>query len=390
MSRATIKDLTWEWRSFSALSNLELHACMALRQEVFIIEQRCFYLDADETDPNAYHLLVWNDTSKTLNKQHEHRELVAYLRAYPQESSWKIGRVLVRSSHRSRGLGIELMRRSHYHLSHKGARGISLAAQTQVIPFYERLGYRKRGDVFMDAGIPHQQMSFTLTPLKPLLQNRTPKVIIFDFDGTLIDSAYDYAICFQTLAKEWDESLPMPKAERISSLMFEGVRPQLEYALGPLDDELFLSALHLFRKICMRTPLTHTALYSGVLGVLERLISDGYQLAICTNRPQDLCEEALKSLGIESLFDLVIGGDKGLERKPSSAMLTAIFDELHVSPQECLFVGDSEVDILAGASAGCPVAVAYWGYTPPMKLNELRQTFIKLEHVYDLLRLLGQ
>ena len=106
------------------------------------------------------------------------------------------------------------------------------------------------------------------------------KLALFDFDGTLVDSAYDYAVCFQTLAKEWDAALPLPQAERIRSLMFEGIKPQLEYVLGPLHDDLYMEALEKFREICLRTPLHHTSVYPGVLHVLEELESKNIKMQL--------------------------------------------------------------------------------------------------------------
>ena len=112
---------------------------------------------------------------------------------------------------------------------------IKLSAQLQVLSFYKNLGYVVYGEQYKDAGIPHQKMHLgnTAQSSTNLLALST---IIFDFDGTLVDSAYDYAVSFQSLTQEWNPNLSMPDPEKIKELMFAGVRPQIEYSLGPLND----------------------------------------------------------------------------------------------------------------------------------------------------------
>jgi 2-phosphoglycolate phosphatase len=358
-------EIRWEWLHFHELSLTSLHRCMALRQEVFVIEQRCFYLDADDYDQGAFHLLGWRqDTLET-------DRLVAYLRAYPTQEGWKVGRVLVVEKERGRGLGEELMGECHAQLLKLGAQHISLAAQVQVVPFYEKLGYRCLGDIYPDAGIPHQDMKIDFADDKHNI-NQCFSTIIFDFDGTLVDSAQDYAVCFQTLAAEWNARLPRPSASVIRDLMFAGVKPQLEYALGPLNESEYLEALEHFRQVCMRTHLRHTVLYPGMKSVLDILKLCGHRLAICTNRPEDLCQQALQSLGISEYFEAVVGGDRGLARKPSPEMLHALFKTLDVSPADCLLVGDSKVDVTSARAAGCTPLVVHWGYTPQEEFTSLQ------------------
>ena len=378
-------DLVWEWRSLTELSVETLHACMALRQEVFILEQRCLYLDADHYDHISAHLMVWHNPTSNHQTQ---RTLIAYLRTYQKGEEWRIGRVLVSSPHRSIGLGAEMMRRAHQFLTEQGVNRVGLAAQIQVRSFYEKLGYHTKGEPFMDAGIPHQEMVLNLG----WESDRTPiKVIIFDFDGTLVDSAYDYALCFQTLASEWPGSRPAPRADQIRDLMYAGVRPQLEYTLGPLKEEEYLKALEHFREVCLKVPLVHTTLYPGVRSVLDRLQRLGFRLAVCTNRPEDLCVQALEALEIKDYFEYVVGGDRGLERKPSPEMLSYLFTKLRVSAKECILVGDSDVDLSAALNSGCMPAIAYWGYTPREHFDEMddSSSFRGLERIGDLFEILN-
>jgi len=355
-----------------------LHRCMALRQETFVIEQRCFYLDADAYDHDAFHLLGWSQNTLETDR------LVAYLRAYPTQEGWKVGRVLVVEQERGRGIGEELMGECHAQLLKLGAKHITLAAQVQVVAFYEKLGYRCLGDIYPDAGIPHQDMTIDFAKNEHKTSQRF-STIIFDFDGTVVDSAQDYAVCFQTLAAEWDARLPKPDANVIRDLMFAGVKPQLEYVLGPLEESQYLIALEHFRQVCMRTSLRYTVLYPGMKSVLEILTLCGYRLAICTNRPEDLCKQALQSLGVSEYFEVVVGGDRGLARKPSPEMLQELFKVFDVSPTECLLIGDSKVDVTSARAAGCTPLVVNWGYTPQEEFTSF-EPLMSAMYTLDLLK----
>lgn len=376
------KKLHWKCNHFSELTKEELHQCMALRQEVFILEQRCFYLDADHFDIDAYHLRVLEENGK-------HTKLIAYLRVYFEQASWHIGRVLVIKERRGQGLGKQLMLRCHQELArlnqHFNA-SIELSAQLQVVKFYESLGYTTFGEQYEDAGISHQKMRLD-GAAQSSMNLLSLSTIIFDFDGTLVDSAYDYAVSFQSLTREWNSSLPMPDPEKIKELMFAGVRPQIEYSLGPLEDADYFRALELFRVKCMQTPIEHTAPYLGIIDLLDTLQNVGYRLAICTNRPQDLCIQALDRLGLSNYFELVVGGDRGLERKPNPEMLFEIFNKLRVDARSCVLVGDSLVDVTAAEAADCMAIAVHWGYTPTTAFKEL-SNLLQVSQVNELKSLL--
>lgn len=376
----------WRCLHFNELSLQDLHQCMAIRQEVFILEQRCFYLDADEYDQNSYHFML--EEKKGVDSK-----LIAYLRMYYEQNTWHIGRVLVVKDKRGQGLGKQLMLRCHEKLDtliQKFHGSIELSAQVQVIKFYESLGYRTFGEPYEDAGIPHQSMRLNRYS-DPKTALSTVNTIIFDFDGTLIDSAYDYAVSFQRLTKQWDSNLALPDPERIKELMFAGIFPQLEYCLGCLEDEKMQKALEQFRVICLQTPLKYTAPYPGILDLINALKSAGYRLAICTNRSQDLCLQDLEVLGLGAYFEVVVGGDSGWQRKPSPDMLFEIFKTMQVKPDNCVLIGDSKVDIEAAQAAGSLAIAVHWGYTPATafksyighlevsKVQELKGLFIREE-----------
>ena len=146
---------SWQWGRLDDLAVADLHAALAARQAVFVVEQRCAYLDADGLDPHAWHLLGWDRRAADC-------QLACYLRVvdpgrkFPEPS---IGRVLTARDHRGTGLGRALMREGLAGTArlHPG-RAIRIAAQQHLEGFYASLGFRAVGAPFDEDGIPHVEM----------------------------------------------------------------------------------------------------------------------------------------------------------------------------------------------------------------------------------------
>ena len=139
--------LRWHERAFSELTVDELYAIMALRERVFIVEQKCPYLEADGLDPRARHVFA-----------EDAGELRAYLRILPPGTAYDehaIGRVIVATVARGTGLGKELVRRG---IAIVGDLPIRLHAQAHLEKFYRELGFVPTTDVFDEDGIPHVEM----------------------------------------------------------------------------------------------------------------------------------------------------------------------------------------------------------------------------------------
>ena len=370
--------LSWSWKKGTDLSIEDLYTILALRQEVFVVEQHCVYLDADGHDFEGYHLLGLD----------QNQGLTAYLRVYQSKTGiWKLGRVLVIESARHLKIGSNLVRQALFHLAksvgldthpHLSIK-VDLHAQAHLQAFYEELGWPLDGDAFDEAGILHvpmtQSLSYQNRPafhpsnieLNPVLLpppafSVAPPHLIFDLDGTLIDSSEDYALCFEQLASEFNR--PPPSKEEVKSLMYAGLAAQFDACIGPRSEAFHYQVLIRFREICLEHELQYTALYPQVSELLQTLKERGVQMHICTNRPQDLCLDVLDRLGIRSFFDICIGGDEGVERKPDPAMLIAVLKRLSIPPSQALFVGDSVVDLSAGSRAGLATLGVDWGYTP--------------------------
>lgn len=144
--------VTWQWHRFSELSAGALYEVLSLRQEVFVVEQRSAYLDADGRDRDAWHL----------TGRDARGELVAYLRLLPPGSQGEepvLGRVVVRGSRRGEGLGRRMMELGIEKASRLyGGCPLRLSAQTYLETFYASLGFVAAGEPYDEDGIPHIRM----------------------------------------------------------------------------------------------------------------------------------------------------------------------------------------------------------------------------------------
>lgn len=144
--------ISWKFKTFKALTLDELYAMMTLRQEVFIIEQDCPYLDADKKDQDSHHLLGYDKEGG----------LVAYLRlvkptiSYPEMS---FGRIVTSSNIRGKGVGKMLMDEGirQAHLLY-GKQPNRISAQSYLIPFYQSFGFEAVGEEYLEDNIPHTEM----------------------------------------------------------------------------------------------------------------------------------------------------------------------------------------------------------------------------------------
>lgn len=144
--------LAWQWLSFDELTATQLYGLLRLRQDVFVLEQQCLYLDIDGLDLHARHCFGRGASG----------ELAAYLRVIPPQHNrgeTRIARVIVAPDHRGKGLGWALMREA---LAYSRARfpnlPIQLSAQAHLERFYNELGFERVGARYDDYGIPHYDM----------------------------------------------------------------------------------------------------------------------------------------------------------------------------------------------------------------------------------------
>lgn len=184
------------------------------------------------------------------------------------------------------------------------------------------------------------------------------RAILFDLDGTLIDSAADIAEALNDLLAEEGRS-PYGLAE-VKRMVGEGVVRLMEKAFKEAAQAS--ERAERFMEIYTPRSARLTVPVEGAFAALDHFRDKGIPLAVCTNKPDDAAREVLESLGLLSYFREIIGGSSGLPRKPDPATLLEAARRLGAQPADTLMVGDSLPDVSAARAAGMKVVVVDSGY----------------------------
>jgi phosphoglycolate phosphatase len=193
-----------------------------------------------------------------------------------------------------------------------------------------------------------------------------PAGVVFDLDGTLVDSRQDLATAINALRGALGLS-PLSLAE-VTSMVGEGAPVLLRRALPEsVSGTAFEDALARFLDLYHETCLAATRPYGGVEELLAGL-APRYPLAVLTNKPERHSRRILAGLGLLPRFALVVGGDTLPTRKPDPDGLRWIAASWRTSPRRLLLVGDSAVDADTAAAAGSGLALVSWGYGRPEQL----------------------
>lgn len=190
--------------------------------------------------------------------------------------------------------------------------------------------------------------------------------VVFDLDGTLIDSVPDLALAVDLMLEE----LQYPNAgeNRVREWIGNGadilVKRALTWAQEGFvpDRQQVQTARALFDQHYAANLTVGSRLYAGVSDTLSRLRQHGLPLGIVTNKPSAFVRPLLEKFGVSDYFSVVLGGDDVVVRKPHPAALYLVLGTLGLRPQELLFVGDSENDIKAAKAAGCLSVGLSYGY----------------------------
>ncbi len=186
--------------------------------------------------------------------------------------------------------------------------------------------------------------------------------IIFDLDGTLIDSRKDLTTGVNLMRKHFN--LEPLSLDTVTGYVGNGARKLVERALrntGVDADE----ALPLMKQFYIENMCNETSLYPGVKKGLAELSGHGWKMAVITNKPQDPCEKILFHLGIKDHFNWTIGGSPKFPLKPDPAALLYVLSESSSNPAESWMVGDNYTDLESGRRAGMKCFFAEWGFGNP-------------------------
>jgi len=188
-------------------------------------------------------------------------------------------------------------------------------------------------------------------------------LLVFDLDGTLIDSARDLAESVNAMLRELERpELPHPT---VYGYVGDGAPMLIRRALGEAaTDESVEQGLAFFLQYYAQHSLDHTQLYPGVQESLDAWTAEGRTLAVLTNKPIKATERIISGLGLDGRFERIYGGNSFDTKKPEPEGLNRIMAELGHSPTQTLMVGDSSVDILTARNAGTASAGVTYGLRP--------------------------
>lgn len=193
-----------------------------------------------------------------------------------------------------------------------------------------------------------------------------PALLVFDLDGTLIDSRRDITAGINRMRS--DLGLPPLALEQVVNMVGEGAKTLVRRALadwkppeGELTPERLREVLGIYlahyREVCLET----TQPYPGVEEMLDELAEE-FPMAILSNKGEALSFHILAGLRLRRFFEQVLGGDSLPTRKPNPAGLLALADRFRVPVETLMLVGDSRVDAETARAAGCAFALVEWGF----------------------------
>lgn len=190
-------------------------------------------------------------------------------------------------------------------------------------------------------------------------------VIVFDMDGTLIDSLPDLANSARYLMKEYD--LPSVTDKDVRLMIGDGIRVLVERLLAFAGDKAsridFEEAVNRFIAYYMDHSTEYSKPFDGAVQAMEEFKKRGWKIALCTNKITKAAEQILIQLKIDHLFDAVGGGDLFADKKPHACHLEGIMKMLNADPAKTVMVGDHINDILVAENAKVAGSIyAAWGY----------------------------
>lgn len=192
---------------------------------------------------------------------------------------------------------------------------------------------------------------------------RDTRVVVFDLDGTLVDSSGDLAAAVRAALERIAPGTPPPSLAQVRDFIGNGARVLVERSLRAAGlDRPAEEVLPVFLECYGERLLDTTDLYPGARKALDALADR--RLAVLTNKPGDLSRRLLEALSLTARFERIVGGDDRPTRKPDPEGLLWILEQLGVGPEAAVMVGDSAVDVQTGRAAGVFTVGFSGGYDP--------------------------
>ena len=189
--------------------------------------------------------------------------------------------------------------------------------------------------------------------------------VIFDLDGTLIDSLPDIRTSLNSVLTNYGyQSISVTEVKNMIGRGSEVLlKEAFQHAGAKMDSQTLASCVKSFTSHYERNSTSKTKVFPGALSALQTLSARGIKMGVCTNKPHAIAHTILESLGLDKYFPVCIGKGKLPHHKPDSRHYNCVAAGLNVKPQETLYVGDSETDVKTARNAGVPIILVSHGYS---------------------------
>lgn len=224
--------------------------------------------------------------------------------------------------------------------------------------------------------------------LASVLGGQLPKLVMFDLDGTLIDSVPDLATATDQMLVQLGRA--PAGMDKVRNWVGNGAPVLVRRALADGFDHQAITveqeaeALAIFMQV-YGTGESLTTLYPGALETLQSLKMLGIKIALVTNKPEKFLPQLLADTGMTDFFQWIVGGDTFAQKKPDPTGLLWVMQQAGVTPEQCLFVGDSRNDVQAAHAANVACVAVTYGYNygepisadnPALVVGDLRELFL--------------
>lgn len=203
------------------------------------------------------------------------------------------------------------------------------------------------------------------------------KACIFDLDGTLTDTLESLTYSVNETLKEMD--LPEITSEQCRAFVGNGARVLMEKALAASGDENLSrleEGMERYGRIFDQNCTYHVVPYPGILSMLEEMHQKGMSLAVLTNKPHRQAVHVVEEIFGKDRFQIIQGQKEGVPRKPDPTAALQIAERFHATPEETVYIGDSEVDVATGMAAKMMTIGVSWGFRKRQVLEEAGAKYI--------------